>query len=119
MSVTREGTRMALMRANVGERLRQGIAQGIFQEEVANDLGEVLRQLDENKEQISSLQANLSSTSKELDDFKRIYRDAGIAYQREKQRAERFADLKRSAAFTGVVFGIVLASTFICKLIIG
>lgn len=119
MSITREGTRMALMRANVGERLRQGIAQGIFQEEVANDLEEVLRQLDDYKERIATLQMNLQNTSKELDDFKHIYRDAGIAYQREKQRAQRFAELKRSAAFTGIIFAIVLVSTFICKLIFG
>lgn len=117
MGITRDGRRTAMMQNNVETRLQQGIAQGIFQEEVAKDINCLLKIVGDKKLELAELQTNYEQICKELADYKRIYHDAVAAQQREFKRNERYSDIKRSTAFVFCMFIIVLLSTIICKFI--
>lgn len=123
---SRERASVVLMRGHGEERIRDAMMQGLVREELQKDVDEVLRQIDDIRNEYDLLYKNHQQLSRnnqqaaqELDDLRRIYYDAIKAHQRETARKAKNEALKQKLAHVGVIFLIVLVSTMISRAIFG
>ena len=118
---TRERSRASaiMIRGNGEHRLRQAMMHGLIREEIASDVEELLKQIDDVRRENEQLTNNYRGAAQRVSEYERIYYDAVGAFQREKARKKKNAELNDKAKAVAILFLIVLVSTIICNAIFG
>ena len=110
---------VVMLKGHGEERLRQAIAQGLVREDLQKDFEEVLKQVEEARNELKFAQFGLSDARKSLSYFQKTYYEALQAKQREEARAKKFESAKMIALAFGSMFIIVLLCMMICRMIFG
>ncbi len=106
-----------VMRGHGEERLRQAIMQGLVKDEIAADIEEILKQLDEAKVEKQRLENDCLSATKRIGDYERIYQGAIGAFKREEASNQHKKELLERIKVFAALFAIVLLSTIISMII--
>lgn len=110
---------VVMLKGHGEERLRQAIAQGLVREDLKKDFEEVLKQVEQARNELKFAQLSLSDARKSLAHFQKTYYEALRAQQREEERAKKFESVKMIALAFGSMFLIVLLCMMICRMIFG